>query len=257
MLSSKGISALLLSATFLLIVGFSFLKPIPQDQSYHHFADQRSWLGIPYTWNVLSNLAISLPGVWGLFLLLTPQKVHFNDERERWFWIVISIGFILTGIGSGYYHLDPNNSRLVWDRLPMTLVFMSLVAALIGERINLRLGLWLWPLLVGIGFYSVWSWHLGELQGHGDLRLYKGLQTLAILVTAIMVLSRSPYDRNEDLIVVVLCYALALLCDKLDHQISHFLGDIVSGHTFKHLLAGLAGAWLIRMIYKRKKKVTV
>lgn len=249
--------ALLLSTTLLLILGFSFLKPIPQAESYHHFADQRSWLGIPNTWNVLSNLAIALPGIWGLLLLLTPQKVHFNDERERWFWITISIGFILTGVGSSYYHLAPDNARLVWDRLPMTLVFMSLVAALIGERINLNLGLWLWPVLVGIGFYSVWSWYAGELQGQGDLRLYKGVQTLAILVTAIMVLSPSLYNRNEDLIIVVLCYALALLCDRFDHQIQGFFGGVISGHTWKHLLAGLAGAFLILMIYKRKIKDSV
>ncbi|HEY3769323.1 MAG TPA: hypothetical protein VGN44_11680 [Candidatus Angelobacter sp.] len=46
----------------------SFLAPIPQSQSYHHFADQRSIAGIPHGLDVLSNLAFLVSGVLGLIL---------------------------------------------------------------------------------------------------------------------------------------------------------------------------------------------
>ncbi|RPJ59548.1 MAG: hypothetical protein EHM24_27820 [Acidobacteria bacterium] len=32
------------------------MPAIPQDPSYHHFADQRTILGVPHFWNVASNL---------------------------------------------------------------------------------------------------------------------------------------------------------------------------------------------------------
>lgn len=254
MVSLKKSLILLLSTIVLLIFVFYLFVPIPQSQSYHRFADQRSWQGIPNVWNVLSNIAIALPGIYGLFLLLLPNKVQFNDYRERWLWIGVSIGLILTAVGSSYYHLAPDNSRLIWDRLPMTFVFMSLVAALISERINIYLGLWLWPVLIGVGFYSVLLWYASELQGNGDLRFYIGIQAFTILVTMVMMLSPTHYDRNWDLAVVILCYGLALLFDWFDHQIYSILGKVVSGHTLKHIAVGLAGAWLIRMISKRKKK---
>lgn len=239
----------LLSAVLLTIMVFSLLRPIPQAQSYHHFADQRSWSEIPNASNVLSNIAIALPGIWGLFLLFSSKKVQFNDNRERWLWIGVSIGLILTAIGSSYYHLAPNDSRLIWDRLPMTFVFMSLVAALISERVNINLGLWLWPVLLGIGIYSVLLWYTSN-----DLRFYIGVQAFTILVAIVMLLSPSPYDRNWDLAIVVMCYGLALLGDLFDHQIYGFTGGVLSGHTLKHLSVGLAGAWLIRMIWKRKRR---
>jgi hypothetical protein len=42
------------------------LPPIPQDPSYHQFADQRTLLGIPNFWNVVSNLPFVLVGAIGL-----------------------------------------------------------------------------------------------------------------------------------------------------------------------------------------------
>lgn len=242
----------MISVTLLTVMVFYLLNPIAQPQSYHHFADQRNWLKIPNVGNVLSNIAIILPGLWGLFILFSPKKVQFNDYRERWLWIGISIGLILTAMGSGYYHLAPDNSRLIWDRLSMTFVFMSLVAALISERINIYFGLWLWPALLGIGFYSVLLWYASELQGNSDLRFYIGIQVFTILVIAVMWLSPSPYNRNGDLAVVIICYALALLFDLFDHQFYRIFKGVVSGHTLKHLAVGLAGVWLIRMIWKRK-----
>lgn len=257
MISSKTSLAFFISTILLTGMIFYVLKPIPQSPSYHHFADQQSWLGIPNTWNVLSNIAIAIPGLFGLFLLFSPNKVQFNDYRERWLWIGVSLGLILTAVGSSYYHLAPDNFRLIWDRLPMTFVFMSIVAALISERINIYLGLCLWPVLMAIGFYSVWWWYASELQGSSDLSFYIGIQAFALLTAMVMLLSPSPYTRNWDLAAVIVCYGLAVLCDRFDHQINRVTEDIISGHTLKHLAVGLAGAVLIQMIWKRKKEKSI
>ena len=47
------------------LAGLLLLSPIPQDQGYHHFADQRTLLGIPNFWNVISNLPFIAVGAAG------------------------------------------------------------------------------------------------------------------------------------------------------------------------------------------------
>src|SRR5712692_4239579 len=137
----------------------------PQPLSYHRFADQRSWLGIPNFGDVASNTLFLVCGLWGLaFLASKSSREHFLEPRERWPYFLVFLGLVLTAFGSAYYHLAPGNARLVWDRLPMTVGFMSLVAALIAERVRVKLGLWLLPVLTAIGIGSVLEWYSTEQQ---------------------------------------------------------------------------------------------
>ena len=166
MVSKNTSIAILLGVTLLIIVIGLMLKPIPQPQAYHSFADQRAWLGVPNAGRCALEHPIRPGRALGtLPFVLALAQIHFVDARERWPWVGVSIGLILTAFGSGYYHLAPDNARLVWDRISMTIVFMSFVAALIAERINLRLGLGLWPLLLVVGIFSVFQWHASELRG--------------------------------------------------------------------------------------------
>lgn len=231
------VGAVVLLALLGLIIG-----PISQPEVYHHFAGDVKF------WNVFSNVLFLVAGIWGLYLLLTPEKVQFIDDRVRPMWLFVAGGLVLTAIGSSYYHLDPNNTRLVWDRLPMTIIFMSYVAALIGERVNMRLGLSLWPLLLIFGLYSVIDWHATD-----DLRLYLGVQLFTILATAIFLFFPSPYNRKWDIAIVVLLFGLARLFEIYDHEIWEISRNSVSGHTLKHLAAGMAGVWLMYMLVKRRK----
>lgn len=249
---ATSIGLLLLAIAFIFLMGL-WIGPIPQPQSYHHFADQRSWAGVASALNVFSNFAFALVGFWGLFLLFS-KKVTLSDNRERWPWVGVAISLILTAIGSAYYHLSPDNARLVWDRLPMTILFMSYISALISERINITLGLWLWPLLLMIGFYSVWSWYWSEMQGNGDLRLYFGVQAFALLATLVMLMTPSKYDHNSYLIAVVIFFALSKIFEMYDHQVYAMSGGIISGHTLKHLAAAFAAFWMLLMVKNRKVK---
>ena len=227
----------------------------PQPLSYHDFADQRAALGIPDFGDVVSNLAFAVFGVWGLWFLLQlghdEIATRFIDPRERWFYVVIFLGLVLTAAGSSYYHLAPDNNRLVWDRLPMTLVFMSLVAAMIAERISVQSALWLWPILLTVGILSVLQWHWSEETGHGDLRFYAAVQVYAILVLLLVLFLPPRYTRTSDLGVVLALYVLAKLLETFDKAIFK-AGNIVSGHTLKHIAAGLAGYWILRMLRKRQ-----
>src|SRR5262249_24922759 len=85
---------------------------IPHSQDYHQFADQRTLLGIPNFWNVVSNIPFAAIGAAGLW--------RYRDDPAT---IILFSGIFLTGFGSAYYHWKPNNDALFWDRLPMALSF--------------------------------------------------------------------------------------------------------------------------------------
>jgi hypothetical protein len=230
------------------------LPPIPQSPSYHHFTDQRSWLGIPNFSNVISNLPFAIVGVMGIvFLRKTsdPAQHVFLDPRERWPYLGVFIGLFLTAFGSAYYHLAPDNPHLVWDRLPMTVVFGSLVAAIIMERISLRLGLQLLPWLVAFSAASVLQWYWDELHGHGDMRIYAAVQAYSALVLLLALLLPQRYSRSSDYAVIFGFYALAKIFEAVDRMIFS-VGHIVSGHTLKHLAAAAAGYWILRMLQLRE-----
>jgi hypothetical protein len=255
LVSRKTGIALLCCLTILIIAADILAPRIPQPLSYHNFADQREWLGIPNFGDVTSNLPFAVVGIWGLIFLFGSKSQHsFADKRERWPYLLIFSGLLLTAFGSSYYHLAPDNARLVWDRLPMTIVFMSLVAAVIGERISIRASLILLPILLLIGIGSVLQWYWSELQAHGDLRIYAAVQVYAGLVLLLMLLLPARYTRSADYAVIAAFYALAKILELMDRKIFQTV-HIVSGHTLKHLAAAMAGYWILRMLQKRRLMV--
>lgn len=230
-------------------------RPIPQDPAYHRFADSRAVWGIPHAFNVLSNVAFVLVGSLGLSSVWpsrSAERVRFGSPVERWPYVVFFGGFVLTGLGSAYYHLAPGNDTLVWDRLPLAITLMGLFAATIVDRISVKAGLVLLGPLVAIGIASVLLWAAGERRGEGDLRLYALVQfypMLAIPLVALLFPSR--YTRGRDLVVVVVIYGLAKVFELLDARL-FALGGVASGHTCKHVAAALSGYWLWHMLVKRK-----
>ena len=78
--------------------------------------------------------------------------------REDAATVFIFGGIFLTGFGSAYYHWNPDDGTLFWDRLPMALAFSAILAKVVGERIDERAGaILLWPLLA-LGVFSLLWW---------------------------------------------------------------------------------------------------
>lgn len=240
--------------TFGAILGMLFWAPIPQDPHYHQFADQRGILGIPNFFDVLSNLPFIVVGILGLTQInrrnlsggLLPLLTHYR---------VFFVGVLLTGFGSGYYHLEPNNLTLVWDRLPMTIAFMAFFAALVGESISLKAGrILIWPLIL-LGLASVAYWYFTERTGEGDLRPYVLVQFLPILLTPYILMAfPSPFAGKRYLWLLVAFYLLAKFLEMTD-KFWFDMGGHVSGHTLKHLSAAFATFWMYYALKHRKIKV--
>lgn len=240
---------LLPGATLLVVGGISLFPAIPQDPAYHSFADQRTLLGVPHFWNVLSNLPFLLVGIYGL---MVAGRARYVDARERTAWMVLFIGVTLTCFGSSYYHLEPDNQTLVWDRLPMTIGFMGFFAATISERVNLKLGLRALPVLLAVGVASVAYWHFTEQAGRGDLRPYVVVQFFPLLLIPLLIWAHpARYTRGADIVVAIVFYGSAKLFELLDAPI-YAAGGVMSGHAIKHVAAAVATFWLARMLAQRE-----
>ena len=247
---------LLLALTIPVVVLTFVSPPISQDPSYHNFADQRMVWGIPNFFNVTSNLPFLLFGGMGLLFLWRlratggwPAFATMMEKRPYW---VFFFGVALTSIGSSVYHWEPNNTHLVWDRLPMTFGFMSLFTSLIMERIDRDAGLRLLTPLTILGIASVAYWYISELHNRGDLRMYIDVQFYPLIaIPLIAYLFPSRYTKGREVYNVMLFYAIAKVFELLDVPVYQFTKGFVSGHTIKHLFAALATYWVLYMISRR------
>src|SRR5262249_1175339 len=207
-----------------------------QDQGYHQFADQRTLLGIPNFWNVVSNLPFIAVGVAGLW--------QFHREPAT---IVLFLGIFLTGFGSSSYHLSPGDGTLFLDRPPVALCFMAIFAAVIAERVDARAGaVLLWPLLA-VGLFSLLLWRWTD-----DLRLYAWVQFFPVLALLLMFLLFPPkYTGTSWWLIAAALYALAKLLEFYDRAI-YSVGSLLSGHTLKHFAAAAACYAVLRYFQMRK-----
>ncbi|WP_049761998.1 hypothetical protein [Candidatus Korobacter versatilis] len=241
---------MIVGVTILLALGVMLVPRVAQPAWYHDFADKRGLLGIPNFGDVASNIPFAILGVLGLVFLLQHRE-RFVDRREQWPYLAVFVGLVLTCVGSSYYHLAPDNARLLWDRIPMTIVFMGMVASVIAERISLKAGLVALPFLLALGVLSVLQWYRSELLGAGDLRFYASVQIYAGAILLVALLLRPKYTRSSDLAIVVGWYVVAKLLESFDKPIFS-VGHIVSGHTLKHLAGAAAGFWILRMLQRRE-----
>ncbi len=236
----------------LAIVAVAFMHPIPQDPAYHVFADNRTLLGIPNFWNVVSNLPFVIVGLPGLTLLLGRSVPAGGLPELRPAYLVFFTGVFLTGFGSGYYHVDPSNETLVWDRLPMTLAFMAFFSIIIGEYLSTGAArLALWPLVV-IGILTIAYWHVTESAGRGDLRPYALVQFLPmVVIPMILLLFRSRLDGSGYLWAMIAFYVGSKLAEHYDAQLFTALG-VMSGHSVKHILAAIGTLFIFSALRRRR-----
>lgn len=244
-MTNKIRTYLLIGISAAAFVSMLSISPIRQDPAFHNFADGREIVSIPNFMNVISNLPFLLLGAAGLW---TIKKSRPNGafEELRTNCILFFAGIFFTGIGSAFYHLDPNNSILIWDRLPMTISFMAIFSVLTGTMINTELGKKiLWP-LTGFGILSVWYWQI-----YDDLRLYAIVQFLPIILMPLILII---YDKNKFpkkyFWLMISFYGIAKLFEALDVE-AYYILKVISGHTIKHLFAALTPAVFL---YAYRKK---
>ncbi|MBL4802034.1 MAG: ceramidase domain-containing protein [Emcibacter sp.] len=211
-----------------------FIDPIAQDLDYHDFADQDLFWTIPNFFNVISNIGFVFVGLWGLW----KYGAEAICGSYRGPYLMLCAGILLTAFGSGWYHLFPANQSLVWDRLPMTIAFMSLFSLIIRDYIDEKTGRRLLVPLLLFGIGSIFYWYMTEEAGRGDLRPYALVQFLPLLLFPFIMLLYGPkHGSRLSLGLALLFYVVAKGAEFFDEAIYEALSHSVSGHSLKHLLA--------------------
>lgn len=246
-----GTAIIVVPVAAILIV-FLLIPPVAQDPAYHQFADTRSFLGVNNFLNVASNLPFLVVGVWGLLLVgRHGQEICLPGLHAAY--IVFFSGILLTALGSGYYHLDPANGPLVWDRLPMTIGFAGFFSIIVGEFVSVRVARRILIPFLLIGYASVEYWAFTESIGAGDLRAYAVIQFLPMLLVPVILLKYQPaIGASRYFWIMLAFYVFAKIFEQLDVAV-FATGQLISGHSIKHLLAALAPATLLYALLQRRR----
>ena len=219
------------------VAAMMFVPPIHQSASYHNFADRRTILGVPNFWNVISNAAFLAAAAAGLGALRRRESFVSAWERRSAALFIAAIAAV--ALGSGYYHWNPTDATLFWDRLPMTVGFMALYADVLGQSVLVL------PLLaVGVGSVAWW-------QATGDLRWYALVQFFPALTIPLALWLYGPRYRGAAGAFTGLFagYFAAKLCESFDGAIGSVLAT--GGHPWKHVFAAAGVWWYLRWMALR------
>ena len=239
-----GYAILILSVIIAIVGIFAFVEPIAQNEEYHKFVDSTKIFGVPNFWNVISNLPFLIVGLIALINLKAMKGVSVLH-------ITMFAGITLISFGSAYYHLEPNNDTLIWDRLPMTIVFMSLFSVVISEFISLRIGKLLFVPLILVGLCSIAYWIYSST---GDLRLYILVQFYPMIAIPVILLFFKPkYTSTSAYWMLFLLYIIAKLLEYFDGEIYETL-VYMSGHSLKHIAAAI-GLYILIDSYRKRELI--
>lgn len=227
---------------FVVICVIIYLAPIEQNSEYHNFSDNIKLFGIPNFLNVISNFPFLLVGFLGI------KKYVKNPLSQRQY-LMFFAGVLLVAFGSGYYHWNPTNDTLLWDRLPMTILFMALFSIIISEFISEKLGQKLLIPLVLIGVLSIFWW-----QYFDDLSMYVIVQFYPMIaIPIILLIFKSENGNNRAYWYLLLAYVVAKLFEHFDNEVFTILG-FVSGHTLKHIAASI-GLYIVYKSFSENEKI--
>jgi len=236
----------------LLLGGIWFLPPIPQDSDYHAFVDIRPLLSIPHASNVLSNLPYLLFGWMGWRVVTKKDRTAFVIEGERRLWRLFFTSLMLVCGGSAYYHLEPNNWRLIWDRTPIVIGFMALYAIVLTERYHPKARHSVW-LLAPVAVATIFLWYDSSLGVEEDMRAYILVQAIPIVTIPLLLMFFPPrYSHGHYYWYMLSWYLAAKLFEFNDGLTYQMTQELFSGHMLKHLASAMSGLMAVQYLCKRQ-----
>jgi len=240
--NKKGFYLLILTG-LIVIIALLLAKPILQDEAYHTFSDESTILGIPNFWNVLSNLPFILVTIYGFL-----KVIRWVDQK--WMYQILLLGIALVGLGSGYYHWGPTSTTLIWDRLPMTITFMSLFSIIISEFVSKKWGTNLFIPFIILGLSTILYWIYSP---SGDLRPYVLVQFYPMIaIPIILIFFKKNNQMTSGYWLLIGAYVIAKLCEHFDTNIHQYL-VVMSGHSLKHIFAAIGLYLFLKSQYEWKR----
>ena len=230
----------LLGAVLALLAVALVAPAVAQSAQHHHFADRRAWAGVPFAFDVLSNLPFLVWGGLGLGLLARQRRwaVRCADAASHGLMGLFFAGLVVTAFLSAVYHWQPDDAGLVFDRLGMVVAFAGLMGLAAAGRVSARAGELLALAVLLLGPLSVWVW-----SASGNVLPWAVLQFGGMLMVLCLALLRplpgAPAIRWGWVMVI---YALAKGFEMTDEAVFAATSQLVSGHSLKHVVASFA-AW--------------
>ena len=198
----------------------------------HPFVDARSLFGLPNALDVLSNAPLSLAGLLGLWSLRGRALPGATLAALR----VFFLGLVFTGFGSAWYHWAPDAAGLVWDRLGMAVTFAGALSLAVAERLGQG------PARVTL----VVTFAAAVLSAvlpftHANVLPWAVVQFGGVALIAWAAAQRPAAGAIGVRIgALIAWYALAKALEWGDEAVFHATGELVSGHSLKHIAAALA-----------------
>ena len=218
------------------IVVVALTTAITRGPEFHHYADTRTWLGIPNAGDVLSNVAFLIVAARGLRLAYVP------------FGSAVCAGIAMIGLGSALYHVAPSDVLLAFDWVPIALTLGVLSAAVIHDRGGPgRVAFVLAPVFA-IGSVAWWLATGGTRHG-GNMAPYVAVQAAGIALPPLVALIAPGTISVRWLFAGVLGFAVARGLASYDRALLDAIG--ISGHSLKHLAAAQAAACALRALMRR------
>lgn len=230
----------LLAGLFLVLLAAALIGPsVAQPSHYHDFADQRSWGWLPHAMDVVSNLPFALWGMVGGWALLRAVRVRAVDAATAAMAALFFGGLWVTAAVSSAYHLQPGDAGLAWDRGGMVLAFAGLLGLAAMQAVSVRAGMALATAVLVLGPLSVYAWAMT-----GNVLPWAVLQGGGMVLILGFACLRPAQARELPVrwALVIAIYALAKLLELGDHAVYEWTGQLVSGHSLKHMV-GACAAW--------------
>ena len=246
-----------LAIIVLLFIIFACAGPFfRQPAEYHAFADQRTFLGIPFAFDVLSNLPFALWGIAGMWLAWPvatggPDTSTTSRAQGRHAMLFFA-GLILTAGCSAWYHLNPGDAGLAIDRCGMVMAFAGLLGLATGSRVGVRAGSCMAVLVILLGPLTVAAWSLTGNVTPWLVLQFGGL--LLILWFACLQPRSDPLPVRWFLVITF--YVLAKCLELSDHHVYELAGHAVSGHSLKHLIASCAAWPVVSALLQQRKQLS-
>ena len=215
------------------IVVVALTTTITRGPEFHHYADGRTWLGIPHAGDVVSNLAF-------LIVAAMPRSMVPYGTAVR-------AGVAWIGIGSAAYHVAPSDALLALDWLPIAITLALLSASVVRDRGGPGPA----ALVVGplLAIAAVGYWIAGGGTHGGNMAPYVAVQLAGIALPAIAVLLAPGAICARWLWIGVIGFVVARLFGAYDRALLEAIG--VSGHSMKHVAAAFAAACALRALMRR------
>ncbi len=224
----------------LLLAAALFAPALAQPAHAHDFADQRTLWNVPCALDVLSNLWFAVAGVFGLIALGRAEAGTLSTVQRGCAGLFFA-GLVAAAGASGFYHWKPDDIGLAVDRAGMSVAFAGLLGLLVATHVSDRGGRALASALMLLAPAAVATWFFTGNVLPWALVQFGGIPLLMVFAFA------APGSGGLQVrwIWVVAAYAVAKVFEMNDAAIFAATGELLSGHTLKHLAAALAAVPVI------------